>query len=103
MHLSHRTVIALSVIAGIATSGSAFAHGTLSKPASRVYACYQGNPENPTNPACAAAKAIGGAQPFNRSMTGPGSTRPRPMATTRPSCPMASCAAAATASTAAWI
>lgn len=64
MHLSHRTVIALSVIAGIATSGSAFAHGTLSKPASRVYACYQGNPENPTNPACAAAKAIGGAQPF---------------------------------------
>ncbi len=31
---------------------------------SRVYACYQGNPENPTNPACAAAKAVEGAQPF---------------------------------------
>jgi len=77
MHLSHRTFFALSALAGIVASGSAFAHGTLSKPSSRVYACYQGNPENPTHPACAAAKAIGGAQ-------------------------MASCAAVATASTAAW-
>ena len=64
MHLSHRTFFALSALAGIVASGSAFAHGTLSKPFSRVYACYQGNPENPTHPACAAAKAIGGAQPF---------------------------------------
>jgi chitin-binding protein len=64
MHLSRRAVLALSVVAGVAVSGGAFAHGTLSKPSSRVYACYQGNPENPTNPACAAAKAIGGAQPF---------------------------------------
>ncbi|MGE8239631.1 MAG: lytic polysaccharide monooxygenase, partial [Stenotrophomonas indicatrix] len=64
MHLSQRAVLALSVVAGVAVSGGAFAHGTLSKPSSRVYSCYQGNPENPTNPACAAAKAIGGAQPF---------------------------------------
>ncbi|SDK30989.1 lytic polysaccharide monooxygenase [Stenotrophomonas pavanii] len=64
MHLSHRTFFALSALAGIVASGSAFAHGTLSKPFSRVYACYQGNPENPSHPACAAAKAIGGAQPF---------------------------------------
>ncbi|WP_164172335.1 lytic polysaccharide monooxygenase, partial [Streptococcus pneumoniae] len=33
-------------------------------PVSRVYACFQGNPENPTNPACAAAKAVGGSQAF---------------------------------------
>jgi len=64
MHLSHRTVLALSFIAGLALPGSAFAHGTMSKPTSRVYACYLGNPENPTNPACAAAKQLGGAQPF---------------------------------------
>ena len=64
MHLSQRAVLALSVVAGVAVSGGAFAHGTLSKPSSRVYSCYQGNPENPTNPACAAAKAVGGSQAF---------------------------------------
>ena len=64
MHLSHRAVLALSVVAGLALSGSAFAHGTMTKPLSRVKQCHEGNPENPTNPACAAAKAIGGAQPF---------------------------------------
>ncbi len=64
MHLSHRAVLALSVVASLALSGSALAHGTMSKPLSRVKQCHEGNPENPTNPACAAAKAIGGAQPF---------------------------------------
>ncbi|PSD27295.1 cellulose-binding protein [Stenotrophomonas maltophilia] len=64
MHLSHRAVLALSVVAGLALSGSAFAHGTMTKPLSRVKQCHEGNPENPTNPACAAAKAIGGSQPF---------------------------------------
>lgn len=64
MHLSHRAVLALSAVVGLALSGNAFAHGTLSKPLSRVKQCHEGNPENPTNPACAAAKAIGGAQPF---------------------------------------
>ncbi len=64
MRHSHRAALALAIIGSVAASGTAFAHGTLSKPSSRVYSCYQGNPENPTNPACAAAKAIGGAQPF---------------------------------------
>jgi chitin-binding protein len=79
MHLSHRTVLALSAAAGLALSGSAFAHGTMSKPLSRVKQCHEGNPENPTNPACAAAKAIGGAQPFYDWNA---STRPTPMAIT---------------------
>ncbi len=64
MRHSHRAALALAILGSVAASGTAFAHGTLSKPSSRVYSCYQGNPENPTNPACAAAKAIGGAQPF---------------------------------------
>lgn len=64
MRHSHRAALALAILGSVAASGTAFAHGTLSKPSSRVYSCYQGNPENPTNPACAAAKAVGGAQPF---------------------------------------
>ncbi len=64
MRHSHRAALALAILGSVAASGTALAHGTLSKPSSRVYSCYQGNPENPTNPACAAAKAIGGAQPF---------------------------------------
>ncbi|MCU1055696.1 lytic polysaccharide monooxygenase [Stenotrophomonas maltophilia] len=52
------------VAAGLSLAGNAFAHGTMTTPVSRVYACFQGNPENPTNPACAAAKAIGGSQAF---------------------------------------
>lgn len=51
MHLSHRAVLALSAVVGLALSGNAFAHGTLSKPLSRVKQCHEGNPENPTNPA----------------------------------------------------
>lgn len=50
--------------AGLGLAGTAAAHGTMTTPVSRVYACFQGNPENPTNPACAAAKAIGGSQAF---------------------------------------
>ena len=50
--------------AGLCLAGNAFAHGTMTTPVSRVYACFQGNPENPTNPACAAAKAVGGSQAF---------------------------------------
>ncbi|QHE21324.1 cellulose-binding protein [Stenotrophomonas maltophilia] len=64
MQLRNAISLALAAAAGLAASGNAFAHGTMSKPASRVYACYQGNPENPTNPACAAAKEVGGSQPF---------------------------------------
>ncbi len=64
MRHSHRAALALAILGSVTASGAALAHGTLSKPSSRVYSCYQGNPENPTNPACAAAKAVGGAQPF---------------------------------------
>ena len=31
MHLSHRAVFALSVVAGLALSGSAFAHGKIGR------------------------------------------------------------------------
>ncbi len=59
------SLIALSLAVGVgAASAPAHAHGTMTTPISRVYACFQGNPENPTNPACAAAKAVGGAQAF---------------------------------------
>ena len=50
--------------AGVGVAGNAAAHGTMITPVSRVYACFQGNPENPTNPACAAAKAVAGSQAF---------------------------------------
>ena len=50
--------------ASLCLAGNALAHGTMNTPVRRVYACFQGNPENPTNPACAAAKAIGGSQAF---------------------------------------
>lgn len=57
-------VAAAMLSAGGLLPGHAQAHGTLSKPISRIYACRQDNPENPANPACAAARVIGGAQPF---------------------------------------
>lgn len=50
--------------------GTALAHGSMTYPASRTYACYEdgranGNGDlNPTNPACVAAIAIGGKQPL---------------------------------------
>jgi chitin-binding protein len=100
MHLSHRAVLALSAVVGLALSGSAFAHGTLSKPLSRVKQCHEGNPENPTNPPAPPPRPS--AAP-SRSTTGPASTRPTPTATIKRWFQMASCAAAATASTAASI
>ncbi|MCH9690571.1 MAG: lytic polysaccharide monooxygenase [Gammaproteobacteria bacterium] len=42
----------------------ALAHGSMAVPESRVYNCYRNNPENPTDPACAAAKAVAGTQAF---------------------------------------
>ena len=49
-------------IAGV--SQSILAHGTITEPASRVYNCYQENPENPTSDACKAAAATSGSQGF---------------------------------------
>ncbi|GAA1275976.1 lytic polysaccharide monooxygenase [Saccharothrix xinjiangensis] len=61
-------------IVGVTTvlvpSGVALAHGSMTYPASRTYACYEdgrlgGNGDlNPTNPACAAAVQLGGKQPL---------------------------------------
>ncbi len=50
--------------------GVALAHGSMTYPPSRTYACYEdgrlnGNGDlNPTNPACAAAVQLGGKQPL---------------------------------------
>ncbi len=52
-------------------SGVAVAHGSMTYPPSRTYACYEdgrigggGGDLNPTNPACVAAVQIGGKQPL---------------------------------------
>ncbi|MDU0292073.1 lytic polysaccharide monooxygenase [Saccharothrix longispora] len=52
-------------------SGTAVAHGSMTFPPSRTYACYEdgrigggGGDLNPTNPACVAAVQIGGKQPL---------------------------------------
>jgi predicted carbohydrate-binding protein with CBM5 and CBM33 domain len=63
--LSIAVVIAAAlVVVALLPAKPASAHGTMSDPPSRVYACKQQNPENPTNDACKAAIALGGTQPF---------------------------------------
>ena len=57
-------VVALISIAVISPSRIAQAHGSLELPASRTYACYLEDPQNPTMPACQAAIAAGGTQPL---------------------------------------
>lgn len=55
-HCAKRTSLAgisLAAIVGLHTS--AFGHGSMESPISRVYACYKENPENPSSPACIAA------------------------------------------------
>ena len=59
----------LPILAGLvcATSSlvmttSAYAHGTVVSPPSRVYNCYKENPENPSSEACKAATAQGKQQ-----------------------------------------
>jgi len=37
-------------------SAQVLAHGSIIVPESRVYNCFQNNPENPSDPACAAAR-----------------------------------------------
>jgi chitin-binding protein len=63
--LSTAAVLAAAlVVVALLPAEPASAHGTMSDPPSRVYACKQQNPENPTNEACKAAIALGGTQPF---------------------------------------
>lgn len=45
-------------------SAQVLAHGSIIVPESRVYNCFQNNPENPSDPACAAARDIAGPQAF---------------------------------------
>ncbi|MCX2833669.1 Predicted carbohydrate-binding protein, contains CBM5 and CBM33 domains [Microbulbifer thermotolerans] len=46
------------------SASQALAHGTMVVPESRVYNCFLNNPENPSDPACAAAKDFAGTQAF---------------------------------------
>jgi len=63
--LSIAVVIAAAlVVVALLPAKQATAHGSMSDPASRVYACKQQNPEAPTNAACKAAIDLGGTQPF---------------------------------------
>jgi chitin-binding protein len=63
-------IVALIVmVVGVASvlfgpTPAAKAHGAMTSPASRTYACYLEGPENPTTPACQAAVAAGGTQPL---------------------------------------
>ncbi|MCW8127221.1 lytic polysaccharide monooxygenase [Microbulbifer halophilus] len=57
--LSLMTALSISI-----PMGQALAHGTMSVPESRVYNCFLNNPENPSDPACAAAKEVAGSQAF---------------------------------------
>ena len=57
------TATALLGLSGLA-SGSAFAHGSMTDPVSRVSACYAEGPEAPKSAACKAAVAASGAQAF---------------------------------------
>lgn len=48
----------------LTTIQSVFSHGTVTSPASRVWNCYQENPENPNSAPCIAAVASHGKQPL---------------------------------------
>ncbi|MEU3688901.1 lytic polysaccharide monooxygenase auxiliary activity family 9 protein [Streptomyces narbonensis] len=65
---SRRTTAAVAASAVLAlsglASGSAFAHGSMTDPVSRVSACYAEGPEAPRSEACKAAVAASGAQAF---------------------------------------
>ncbi|MFE7581039.1 lytic polysaccharide monooxygenase [Streptomyces gardneri] len=57
------TASAVLALSGLA-SGSAFAHGSMTDPVSRVSACYAEGPESPRSAACKAAVAASGTQAF---------------------------------------
>lgn len=58
-------LFAAAIFACTALPGfEAEAHGSMAKPQSRIYACAQGNRENPTDPACRAAWEVAGSQLF---------------------------------------
>lgn len=51
--------ISAVVLGSLLAAGQAFAHGYISSPKSRYIQCKENGIENPTNPACIAAKAAG--------------------------------------------
>lgn len=53
-----------SVLVAGPLAGASWSHGTMENPVSRVYACYQENPEAPKSAACKAAVAASGTQAF---------------------------------------
>lgn len=58
-------VVGIAVMAGaLLAPATAFGHGTMGEPVSRVLACYQEGPERPVSAACRAAWEVGGPQPF---------------------------------------
>lgn len=58
-HLSPTLLLAAALL-----PGQLAAHGSMLVPESRVYNCFLSGPENPNNPACAAAKDVAGPQAF---------------------------------------
>ena len=65
---SHRTLVSTALLAGAAllttTDRCADAHGSLASPPSRIFIGWQGDIENPSSSAIAAAIQVGGTQPF---------------------------------------
>lgn len=51
-------------LAGVASTNTAIAHGTITSPASRIWNCKEEGPESLTSAACIAAKAESGSQQF---------------------------------------
>src|SRR5687768_4486775 len=58
------TLIAAPTLFFLLPTAAVSAHGTMSNPASRVYACKNEGAENPSSAACKAAVAAGGTQAF---------------------------------------
>lgn len=64
MQFNRAVLAGLATAAAMATPLTAFAHGTMELPASRVLTCYSEGAEQPKSGACQAARAVGGAQQF---------------------------------------
>lgn len=58
------TLSLMIALSPLLPTGQALAHGSMTVPESRVYNCFLNNPENPSDPACAAAKEAAGSQAF---------------------------------------
>lgn len=55
----------LALLTGLLAADVLLAHGSIQSPASRVYKCrFEDNPENPQDPACAAAVDLAGTSQF---------------------------------------